>query len=371
MLKQEISRNYRNLTGWRTKRKIVVFESDDWGSIRMPSMDSFNRLKKAGVDLESADYDVWNLNDTLAGREDLELLFEVLASHKDQHGNPCVFTALSVVANPDFAKIRKSGFREYYYEPFTETLKRYYPNDDVFGLWKEGIEKKVFWPQSHGREHLNVAGWMKALREGQKNAILAFNEGMWAYVPDHTGVYKVINQAAFQITGMDDLSEHNKIIAEGLALFHKLFGYRAGYFVAPNGVINNSLNQILAGNGISLRSASRVQVESVGPGKTRKVYHWLGQEDRSGIKYIIRNCFFEPGDKCKDWVDSCLADIHAAFRWNKPAIICSHRVNYIGAHHPENRDRSLIQLNNLLKSIKKNWPEVEFMSTDVLGSIIK
>ncbi len=33
-IKSKISRHYTNLSGWRTKRKIVVFESDDWGSIK-------------------------------------------------------------------------------------------------------------------------------------------------------------------------------------------------------------------------------------------------------------------------------------------------------------------------------------------------
>jgi hypothetical protein len=371
MIRDKLSRNFRNLAGWHTNRKIVVFESDDWGSIRMPSMDSFTRLKKLGVDLESCDYAIWNHNDTLASRKDLELLFEVLTSHKDMNGNPCVFTALSVVANPDFTKIRNNGFLEYYYEPFTETLKKYYPNENVFGLWKEGFEKKVFVPQFHGREHLNVTAWMKDLRTGQKSATLAFDEGLWAYVPDSAGEFNVKNQAAFQLTDGSDLSEHKKILIEGLDLFHSLFGYHARYFVPPNGVINNTLNHVLAKNGIEIRSASRIQHESIGPGRTKKVIHWLGQKDESGIRYIIRNCFFEPCDPCKDWVDSCLADIYMAFRWNKPAIISSHRASYIGSHNPENRDNSLLQLQTLLKTIRKKWPEIEFMSTDVLGALIK
>ena len=36
-LKQIISHNLLNIPGWRTKRKLVVIESDDWGAIRMPS----------------------------------------------------------------------------------------------------------------------------------------------------------------------------------------------------------------------------------------------------------------------------------------------------------------------------------------------
>mgnify|MGYP000999890125 CR=1 FL=1 len=33
-----------NIPGWRTNRKIVVIESDDWGSVRMRSREVYDRL---------------------------------------------------------------------------------------------------------------------------------------------------------------------------------------------------------------------------------------------------------------------------------------------------------------------------------------
>jgi len=36
-IKKIAMRNVANIPGWRTDRKIVVIESDDWGAIRMPS----------------------------------------------------------------------------------------------------------------------------------------------------------------------------------------------------------------------------------------------------------------------------------------------------------------------------------------------
>lgn len=48
-----IDRNIANLFGWCTNKKIVVIESDDWGSIRMPSLSSFEKLEKLGLDLRS------------------------------------------------------------------------------------------------------------------------------------------------------------------------------------------------------------------------------------------------------------------------------------------------------------------------------
>jgi len=159
-------------------------------------------------------------------------------------------------------------------------------------------------------------------------------------------------------------------LIEGLTLFEKIFGYRAVYFVPPNRYLNNTLNYTLIENGIKYRSVSKIQDQPLGNGRTNKVIHWHGQKDKSGLLYLTRNCMFEPNYPGRDWVDSCLNDIKTAFWWHKPAIISTHRVNYIGALRPTNRDNSLRQLDALLKEIVKRWPEVEFLTTAQLGSIM-
>jgi len=63
-------------------------------------------------------------------------------------------------------------------------------------------------------------------------------------------------------------------------------------------------------------------------------------------------------------------EINTAFRWHKPAVISSHRVNYTGGLYVENRDHGLASLKNLLTAIVKKWPDVEFMTTAELGSLI-
>ena len=55
-LKSKIIVNLSNVKGWRTKRHIVVIESDDWGSVRMSSLESFERLKAAGVPVDTEPY---------------------------------------------------------------------------------------------------------------------------------------------------------------------------------------------------------------------------------------------------------------------------------------------------------------------------
>ena len=65
-----------------------------------------------------------------------------------------------------------------------------------------------------------------------------------------------------------------------------------------------------------------------------------------------------------------MKQIDSSFSWNKPAIISTHRVSFVGALYPENRDNGLRQLSHLLKEIVKKWPDVEFMTTEQLGALM-
>ena len=65
-----------NFPGWRTRRKIIVIESDDWGSIRMPSNEVYAKFIRQGLNLSGTDF---NRIDTLECNIDLVLLFDILA----------------------------------------------------------------------------------------------------------------------------------------------------------------------------------------------------------------------------------------------------------------------------------------------------
>lgn len=372
-LKSALRVNASNIPGWRTNRHIVVIESDDWGSIRMSSLENFNRMLKAGM---REDRNHYNTNDALESNTDLEELFNVLIQFKDSSGRHPVMTGVNVVANPVFEKIRENGYNEYVYEPWTETCKRYNNHDRVYDLWKMGIEKRLFVPVFHGREHLNVQFWLRALQSGHKSTMLAFDCGV-------TGIYNGINdepipefQAAFDIDTVADIPYQHEVIISGLDLFERLYGYRAQYFVPTNGTFNNSLEKVLFENDIKYINTAKQQREPLGGGKYRLNTRFLGDFNQYGEIYLTRNCFFEPsanGDESPvgwDWVNSCLKEIEIAFFWNKPAIISSHRVNYIGYLHPKNREDNLRQLGRLLGEIVCRWPDVEFMTSVELGNLI-
>jgi len=362
---KNLIKNLSNLPGWRTNRTIVVIESDDWGSIRMSSKKAYQELEQAGVILDKGYGARYNKYDTLASKVDLELLFEVLTSVKDKNGNHAKMTALSLVANPDFDKIKENGFTKYVYEPFTTTLEKY-NRADAFPLWKQGFDHNIFVPEFHGREHLNVATWLRALQQGDEEALLAFDQGIWGYSRKKGMGF----QAAFDVEYPEDIETQKNIVADGLAIFEKIHGRKASFFVPPNGPLNNQLEEVAAQGGIMYMSTPKISVEPLGNGKIKKHYRYIGKKNKFNQTYITRNAFFEPSDSLRDEVNACMADIDLAFKWKKPAVISSHRVNYIGSLVSANRDKNLKQLRDMLNAIIKKWPDVEFMTSSELGYII-
>ncbi|AXJ01689.1 hypothetical protein CYPRO_2447 [Cyclonatronum proteinivorum] len=361
-------RTISNIPGYSTRKKIVVIESDDWGSIRMPSLQSLDKLEQKGLNLRAGDSSRYNLNDTLADSNDLTGLFEVLHSYKDHNGNPACFTAMSLPANPDFDKIRDADFQNYHYEAFTKTLERY-GRTGAFDLWKKGREENVFVPEYHGREHLNVVAWMRSLKRGDNETRLAFDEGLWAFSSSKTG--GVNFQAPYDVEYPEDISEQVKIIKDGLSLFEQVHGYKARFFVPPNGKINSAVEEGTHEGGIKYISTPKIHHEVLGNKKTKKHFRYIGKKNKLGQTYLTRNAFFEPNQGMnKDHVDSCLKEIEMAFKYNKPAIISSHRCNYIGSLNTKNRSHGLNELGRLLRAVLKKWPETEFMSSSHLGRII-
>lgn len=97
----------------------------------------------------------------------------------------------------------------------------------------------------------------------------------------------------------------------------------------------------------------------------------MGKQNKNDQIYLVRNVLFEPSSSQSiDWVNNALYQISRAFSEKQPAIICSHRVNFIGRIFKENRDRNLKLFRLLLNNILKKWPDVEFMSSDELGKLI-
>lgn len=362
-IKSSLSSFRTNFRGRKLNRKYVIFESDDWGSIRTPSKNAVSFYKKNNFDIDNSIY----VNDRIESSLDIERLCDVLNTFKDSNDNYPIFTLNTILANPHFEKILDSHFLDYYYEPFWETYKRQDDTANSFELISQGIYNKLFIPQFHGREHLNINRWLKKLQDGDSNTITSFNINS-----TFSGKNDYSYMEAFDWDNSEDILSHKQIISDGLNLFSQAFGCNSISFIPPCYCLDPRLFNFLFESGIFILQGGRtLLVPPQSLGRYKKHIHYFGQKDISGLFFNVRNVSFEPClHSNSDVVDECLKQINLAFLFNKPAVISSHRINYISSISEKNGNEGLNKLKLLLKNILKNWPDCEFISTSDLLKLL-
>lgn len=363
--------NAKNLIGWRINRNIVVISIDDYGNVRLDSQQARNRMDKDGLKIYSR-FDVY---DSLETRGDLMALYEVLTSVQDRNGRYPVLTPYATPCNINFEKVAETGFNKYYYELLPETfgklsLQQPLAYEGTWELWQEGIRNGLLVPLFHGREHLNLKIFEEKLKAKDFEVITALNNR--SYTSISSNGYKTVSaMAAFDFWDFIETDKFDAIIEDGLNAFEKVFGYRANHFNPPGGREHPVIHKVLKENGVKYIDTPLIKREHLGQGKYRTVFNYTGKKNIYGQTFLVRNVVFEPTDERGiAWVSYAMKQIEAAFRWNRPAIISSHRVNFCGHIDEENRRKGLKALQRLLKNITERWPDVEFMAANELGSLI-
>lgn len=360
--KSKLAQLYSNFKSWKSNQKIIVFESDDWGSIRIPNHKPSQSPTFQGIiDSNNA----YNQFDCLESADDVSALLEMLSSKKNDRGQLPKFTLNSVVANPDFDKIKAGKFNTYFWQSIRDTYEEYYPSQKVLEVHLQGIKENLIVHQFHGREHLNVPLWMSCLNDNNTIIRQGFEEKLWSIARSKSGIKGEL-QASFGAYSTVNHMFYEEMLESGLAHFEALFGYRSKTFIATNYIWPNKLNSTLARYGIEGLQGAFYQQEYA-DGNFQKKVHFTGEMNSIGQYHLVRNCVFEPTLQPKlDSVRTCLRQIQNAFFWNAPAIVVTHRLNYIGELNQANRRDNLNSLKELLSAINKKWPDVQFMTSDEL-----
>lgn len=366
-LKSSLQLNIKNFYGWKTKRKIVVFSIDDYGNVRVDSKQAREQMTKKGLKTITR----FDQFDSLENEDDLQMLFEVLTSVKDNHGSYAVFTPFAMPCNINFEKVIDSNFEVFHYELLPETLQKLSGYQNVYKLIREGISQRIFLPQFHGREHLNL----KLLKENLKNKDFDTIEAIKnrSYTSISVKKYPTISYtAAFDFNEFEENYAFDEIINTGLNAFEKVYGYKAVHFNAPGGREHPYIHKALQQSGVRYIDTPWVKTEHQGSGKFKKKINFTGKKNELGQTYVVRNCVFEPTfNSSIDSVALCLKQIEYAFKWHRPANISSHRVNFCGHIEPKNREVGLKALKQLLRAIIDRWPDVEFLAANELAELVR
>jgi hypothetical protein len=270
------------------------------------------------------------------------------------------------MGNPGFEKIRESGFLEYAHKSLDRTYSDLGESDTLQMVF-EGMQNGLWMPQFHGREHVNVNRWMQLLQAKAKPFVTAFDFGVWGLSSDIVPGASI--QAAFD---SDNLEESLLILNSGLSEFNRIFKFNSKSFIANNYIWSSELNEGLFAAGVQHLQGMKYQLlpREASQEKRKKIRHFSGERNAFGQTYAVRNCHFEPVEKGHT-VEGVLQEVASAFFWKKPAIICTHRINYTSRLEVYKRDENLRNLDRLLGEIRKRWPDVRFISTVELADVLK
>jgi hypothetical protein len=351
-IRKNISQIILNLSPKRVRDKILVIESDDWGAIRSPRASEENKGYK---------HDGPYRLDTLENENDIEVLVNALSGVKNREGFSPVFTANFLLTNPNFSQIKENGFEEYFWEPIHYSYGRVGNANKVKALFDEAINNGHFSPQLHGREHVNICRWLNALKKSHQGTLESFEYGSTYSGKDD---YSYMESFDFDEDDIDPIKNYKEILSQAVNQFKSYFGQVPESFIPPCYTFPRELFSVLRKLNVKSIQGMKYLIIPKG-GISNYGYKRRYQGVKSdGLINLVRNVELEPSiDNKKDWIGNALHQTMIAFMMKQPAIVSTHRINYVGGVSIGNRDRGIEVLTTYLEKVLKRWPEVKFMSS--------
>ncbi|MDZ7262137.1 MAG: hypothetical protein ONB05_08540 [candidate division KSB1 bacterium] len=355
-----------NIVDW-TKHKVIVFQSDDWGFCGwVPDLKAYQKLHLHDrVENRQSRIAVFTKS-TLESPSDLDRLFNVLEKYTGGDGRPVVFQPAYIMSAPDYEAIKASGYKTYSDLVIPKVPSRW-ERGDFIAKAKEGFKKGIWYPVYHGNTHGNMVAWMERVRANRKDVMAAFN--YQTCVDGSMTESDEYNQAL-------SFRQQRALIARGIQRFFEVFGYYPVSAIAPNYVWQQKTELALAEHGIKVIQGKNLQqlqrpflhkimgktVNLLGNKSADKTWQIsMGDYNRYlKLYYLNRNVDFEPRGK-EVAAERSYQEIVSAWQRNEPAIVNTHRVNYVYLDESWVA-KNLDQLDKLLNTIRLNHPTAVYLT---------
>ncbi len=323
------------------RMKAVVLESDDWGLCAW-SPDEQGYRVLADAPLFRSPLGRRYGGSTLESATDVRRLADLLQEFRGGDGFPPVWQANTVMASPDFARLQGPAFEcdalpvlDHPQAPSRWSRP---------GLWGEVVsarEAGVWWPELHGLHHLPETAWLRALRAGANDALRAFEQ--------QSPVCEAV-QASGEYDPSEPLNVRIRNLEGAVRRFQTLFGRAPESFCPPDYRWDRAVEAEARRLGIST-----IQGRSERLGALPRLRHYLGRFRFPHLEgasfYLPPRIAFEPGAEGDDarrlGVDAAHRGVRAAWSRRQPAIVSTHRVNYVQIR-PERGAAGLQRLRELL-----------------------
>ena len=321
---------------WREpvlRRPVLVIESDDWGA---------GPADQSGV---------------------LDEILRLLAGFSDCDGRPPVMTLGIILATADGSKFRLNGsyqrksISEVSYKPLLEVINK-------------GVEAGVFSIQLHGLEHFWPPALMTA-SEGNKAVKAWLNEAPLAATEDLPSALQSrwVDASVLPARPLTRV-DVKRAVREEVDAFQSVFAVIPEVVVPPTFVWNRDVEQAWAAAGVSVIVTPGRRFETrdeKGRPADAGAPIYNGQPGEQGIIYLVRDVYFEPS--LGHSAEQALTALESKVRLCRPALFETHRFNFLGTE--EKRNRALAELERLLRMAVKNYPDLAFLSSGKLATILK
>ncbi len=308
---------------WRALRAVVL-ESDDWGlSGFFPSAAEAAAVDRAALAAGNFPAPYWG--STLEDSADVARLAGLLAEHRGADGLPPVLQANYIVSALHYrAAPDSAAWRRY-------DLPSLPPRYERPGLWSavdsaraRGVWRAEFHGSFHYDDHLRrraVAADPRAAAAARLGVLL-FPGSSRAWEWGHWRARETLAQEL-------DLA---------LGVFRQRFGHAPVSICAPDYVWDGRAETLWAQRGLNIIQAKREQRHPRWPGGSlgERLLKALARiRDRSlhpGRTYLDRNCRFEPAQHPGGpaaAIAQTVAEVKRAWAAGRPAVIETHRVNYV------------------------------------------
>lgn len=307
----------RRAVDWQLMRAVVI-QSDDWGFAGFaPAAEAWRGVERDSLAPGRFPDTYWD--STLEDAAAVEAMTEILAAARGRDGLPAVFQPNYILFSMDHDGTQ---WRRYALPALPPAYRR--P-----GLWAAVAEARragVWHPELHGAWHydpdLRIARALESPAAARATAagITVFRD---AHGARELGPWRDREVLAAEL----DASR---------AVFAELFGTEPASVIAPDYTWSARNEDIWVSRGLRIIQAKREQRDPTLPaGRAGRVVKWLDRRlahlIRADRSYVERNCRFEPaqhGDP-DQVADRCARQVFGAWAAGEPAVIETHRVNFV------------------------------------------
>ena len=306
---------------WRALRAVAL-ESDDWGLQGfIPAADSWEGLDRAGIAPGSFPEVYWS--STLEDSTMVADLCLVMSRVQGRDGLPAVFQPNYVMSGLGW--LGNGGDGAWHRFDLPDLDPRYHRP----GLWRavgEGIHSGVWYPEFHATWHYDPA-LRKAAALQPGDAAKATGRGIMLFPGSERARELGLWRESADLTGELDHS---------LEVFQRIFGRLPGSVIAPDYTWSARHEDLWESRGLRVIQAKREQRNPEWGGSLigRLAKAWgrsLERVDHPDRTYLERNCRFEPvqTEDPAAVVSACLEETRQAWRRSEPAIVETHRINFV------------------------------------------